>query len=235
MRKAGQEKSGSLSKEVKSLIEHDPYIRNTLADGLINYSALARILSSKIKQRLNRDVKEESLIVAIKRYADEINGKTAKHDYLDIISRGILSMQDHIAYALFPRNDSVLKELETLLNEGDWHSGEIRIIIDSPGRVIAMLKTPRMNSLIERIGGDVIDYAEGYTLLTMRQPVESRTTYGVISEIACALAKKKISIELISVPPDMHFLIEEKHAEEAYTTLRDLIKTAKHAMQERHL
>jgi len=230
--KTSSEKPVSLSREVRSLIEREPYIRNPLADGLINYSALARSIAPRIEQKLNRRIKEESLIVAIKRYADEISGKTAKNDYLDIFAKSTLSMQEDVSYALLNRSDEILGALEHLLNESDWHSGEVRIIIEAPERVVVVLKTPRMNSLMEKVKDNAIDFSESNALITMREPIESRTTYGVIAEIASVLSRKGISIELISAPPDLHFLVDEKDAEEAYKSLKEMIKTAKQALKE---
>ncbi len=233
LEKIRNEKSVSLSREIRSLIAGDPYVRNTLADGLINYSALARTLAPKVKQKLNREIKEESVIVAIKRYADEINGKSEKKDYLNILGKSSISMQEDICYALLKRDSDVLKELENLLNDTDWLQGEVRIIVDGPSRVVVVLKTPRMLSFVENLDDEMVDCSENNSLITMRQPHESRTTYGVIAEIASTLSKKGISIELISAPPDLHFVVSEKDAEEAYRTLRELIKQAKESMQER--
>lgn len=231
--KTRNEKSVSLSREIRSLIEGDPYVRNTLADGLINYSALARTLAPKVKQKLNREIKEESIIVAIKRYADEINGKSEKKDYLNILGKSTISMQDDISYALLRRNSDVLKELENILNKTDWLQGEIRIIVDGPSSVVVVLKTPRMLSFMENLDDEMVNCSENNSLITMRQPPESMTTYGVIAEIASILSKKGISIELISAPPDLHFVVGEKDAEEAYKTLRERIKQAKQTIQEK--
>jgi len=233
LQKTRNEKSVSLSKEIRSLIERDPYVKNTLADGLINYSALARTLVPKVKQKLNREVKEESVIVAIKRYADEINGKSEKNDYLEILGKSTISMQDDVCYALLRRDDEVLKELENVLNKRDWHQGEVRIIVDGPSRVVVVLKTPRMNSFVENLNDEMVECSENNSLITMRQPMESKSTYGVIAEIASILSKNGISIELVSAPPDLHFVVSEKDSEAAYTILRELIKDAKQAVQER--
>jgi len=228
----GSEKSVSLSKEVRTLIDRDPYVRNTLAEGLINYSALARNLAPQIKKSLDREVKEESLIVAIKRYADEINGKVDRNDYLDFLARSTISMQDDISYALISRNKQVLREIESLLDKTDWHQAEIRIVIDAPNRVIAVLKAPRMAALRDKFEEDFLYFSEGNSLITMRQPIESKGAYGIIADITGALSKKGISIELVSAPPDLHFLVEEKDAEETYRTLRHVIKDAKKAIKE---
>lgn len=230
--KNGSEKTASLSKEVRALIDRDPYVKNTLADGLINYSALARCLAPKIKKSLDREIKEESLIVAIKRHADEINGKTSRNDYLDLLARSTISMQDDISYALISRNRHVLEEIESMLEKTDWHQAEIRIVIDAPNRVIVVLKSPRMTTLKDKFKDDFLDFSEGNCLITMREPIESKNIYGVIAEITSRLSRKGISIELVSAPPDLHFLVNEKDAEEAYTTLRHLIKDAKRALDE---
>ncbi len=233
MSKNGSEKVASLSRSVRSIIEKEPYIRNPLAEGLINYSALARKISPRIEKDLERKIKDESLIVAIKRYADEINGKTDKKDYLDIFARSTLTMQDDVSYALLSGKDEVLNELEKLLKEPDWHSGEIRIVVSGPGRVVVLLKAERMNSIKEKINEHILDFSENNVLITMREPIESRTTYGVIAEIAQILSRREISIELVSAPPDLHFLVHEKDGEETYSCIKELIRNAKEEMKKK--
>jgi hypothetical protein len=109
----------------------------------------------------------------------------------------------------------------------------IKSCVDSlPTRIVAVLKAPRMASLMEKVSDYVIESSEGNSLITMREPMESRSTYGVIAEIASILSRKGISIELISAPPDLHFLVNEKDAEETYKSLREMIRASKQHLQE---
>ena len=72
---------------------------------------------------LNKKVNEESLIVAIKRYADEVDKREKPKDIIDLISRSSLSMQSDIAYALIERTPEAIESIESLLEETAWDLG----------------------------------------------------------------------------------------------------------------
>ena len=66
---------------------------------------------------------------------------------------------------------------------------------------------------------------------TMREPLEAMATYGVIAEVSSVLSRNGISIELISAGPDLHFIVSEENAEQAYKVLKCLIKKAKQHLE----
>jgi hypothetical protein len=223
----GNGKAASLSKEIRDIISKDPYVKNSLAEGLINYSALARRISPIVEKNLNRKVKEESLIVAIKRHADEIEGKVEKNDYQQILAKTSLSLQEDVACIILNSNDSVMKLLEPLLKDTNWRTSENRILIQSPGRITLVVKSEKAEELLKKVPGEVIDVMRDCSLLTLREPIDVKGTYGIIAEVTALLSKKGISIELFSSPQDLYFLVSGKDSEEAYKTFKELIKTAR--------
>ncbi|MFH1256421.1 MAG: ACT domain-containing protein [Candidatus Diapherotrites archaeon] len=226
---AGNE--SSLSSIVRTLIDLNPYTKTSLADGLVNYSALARSLKPEIEKKLGKKVKEESIVVAIKRFADEIGGKKFSNSYAHIFANSTLSMQDDMSFALIKRNDKSAKKIEELLRETDWHTGEVRIVVEGAGQIMVLLKKHRLEPLLDLIESEVMDASHQNAIVSIRQPKEAVQTYGIIAEIASKLAQKGISIEIISAPPELHFMVNEKHATEAFQTIKSLIQQAKEQMK----
>jgi hypothetical protein len=223
----GTEKAASLARVVRDTIEKEPYIRNPLADGLINYSALARMLTPAIERELNRSVREESLMVAIKRYADEIQGKASNKQSMEILSQAVLSMQEDVSFAWLKSNETVLLELQHLINKTDWHPAELRIIVEGPERTIVVLKTSKMDQLLAKVNAETIESSNGHVLITIRAPEKLRKTHGVIAELTSTFSRKGISVDLITASPDLHFLVEDKDADEAYRSIKQQIRDAK--------
>ncbi|MDD5163507.1 MAG: ACT domain-containing protein [Candidatus ainarchaeum sp.] len=222
----------SVANTVKELIEQNPYVRNNLTDGLINISALARKLAPELETKFGKKIKEESLIVAIRRYSDEIKGKSIKEDYAKIFANSQLSMQENMAYAVLQRNEKTILALEAIVKETDWQVGELRIIIQSSPKIIVLLKKPRLENMLSQVEDCIIKKISDKTLLTLHAKPEDIITYGVIAEIAGLLSKKGIAIEPISVYSDLHFLVDEKKAEEAYSTLKEFLNKARQLTEE---
>jgi len=57
----------SLSKIIEDRINNIPFLRENLSEGLINTSALARVLKPELEERLGKKIKESTIIMSIGR------------------------------------------------------------------------------------------------------------------------------------------------------------------------
>ena len=104
------------------------------------------------------------------------------------------------------------------------------MIVEAPEIVIVMLKTPKMNRLLKKVEGDVVESTHNHVLITLNTLSQLRHTYGVIAEITSELSKKGISVELVSAASYLHFLVDEKDSEEAYKCIKSVVRGAKQAL-----
>lgn len=82
---------------VEKIIKQSPYLEDLLAQGIINYSALARQIKSQVEEQTFKNVQEGAIIMALKRLT--INDKTNHYDAIkkafkeapDVIVRSNLS------------------------------------------------------------------------------------------------------------------------------------------------
>lgn len=224
----------SLSEAVRNEINCMPHVKTAIADGLVNYSALARKLMPVLSEKLgSRKLNEESVVVSIKRYADELGKWETKISYIDMFANSAINLQDNMCYSTFKKNNQTVSLIEKKFDEEDWRVGEMRVMISGAEHVTTIMKQNRMGNLTKEMGGEIIYSIDNAALLTLMMPFESFSTYGVIAEISSVLARKGISIDLLSTPPNIHILVSEKDAERTYATLRQLIEDSKKILNER--
>ncbi|MFH1391298.1 MAG: ACT domain-containing protein [Candidatus Diapherotrites archaeon] len=216
--------SHSLSEAVRREIESQPHIKNSLGEGVINYSALARKIIPELETKLEKELHEESVIVAIKRYADEMKPVEADATYLETFANSEVMLQDNMCYVQFKKHPEVINRIEKLFSSEDWKMGEMRVLIQGADQIMVITKKKRIQEILAELKEHVTYSIEDNALVSFRMPFESFSVYGILAEMSNRLAKKGISIEVLTSPPDMHFLVNEKDAEKTYTLFKKLIK-----------
>lgn len=222
----------SLAEAVRNEIQILPHTKTSLGEGIVNYSALARKLMPKLSDKLGKKLNEESVIVAIKRYSDEMGHQEAEKSYLDMFANSQITLQDNMCYTHFKKNKEVIEKVDKLFSAEDWKLGEMRVLIHGADQVMVIMKENRVRELLKELDESVINSFSQSSLLTLNLPYESYSTYGIIAEVTSLLAKQGISLELISSPPDLHILVDEKDAERTYSTFKQLIKDSQKALEE---
>ena len=137
-----------------------------------------------------------------------------------------------MCYTHFKKNKEVIEKVDKLFSAEDWKLGEMRVLIHGADQVMVIMKENRVRELLKELDESVINSFAQSSLLTLNLPYESYSTYGIIAEVTSLLAKQGISLELISSPPDLHILVDEKDAERTYSTFKQLIKNSQKAVEE---
>lgn len=226
--------TGSLSDAVRQEINNIPHIKTALSDGIVNYSALARKIAPILKEKLQKSLNEESIIVAIKRYAEdmEIHGKG--QSYTKIFAGCEITLQDNMNYVHFRKNPHVFAKIEKLFDEQNWKFGEMRALIQETDQIMVMMKEDRLEEVIEELSEEILFIVKNGSMLTLRVPSETVSTYGVLAEITTQVAKRGINIAgLLCTLPDIHILVDENEAERAYSTLKRIIMECKKIDEEK--
>ncbi|MBT4267834.1 MAG: hypothetical protein HOD85_26795, partial [Deltaproteobacteria bacterium] len=65
----------NVSKIVKSLIWEQPFLLEALNRGIIHFGNLAAELKPKVESELEKTVTESSIVMALRRYAEEVKGR----------------------------------------------------------------------------------------------------------------------------------------------------------------
>lgn len=215
-------------KTVSSFVEHylktKPFLLNSLSEGIINLTSLARNMMPEVEKQLGKDIKQGAIVMSLKRLTEEldfkINHRVSKviknigeitvrsslNDYTYAISETILDKQAELITKINLRNDVFYTSSRGV--------NEINIVLSES-----------MNSEIENLfkNEKQIQKLENLSSITVKLPQENVAVPGVYYFIFQRLAWEGIIIyEVISTSNEFTILVSEQQIDTAFKVIKDL-------------
>ena len=217
----------SLSRVVHSLIQKDSHIQDALRRDYGNVSAIARLLSPKIEEMLDREVTLEGIITSVKR---------AKVDYksnsrnLNIIAESIINLRADVAKISLEKSQKSLEDTMEALRK--YQETFFQVLVGATKLTIVTDQ-----SMFHRIrsvfwGRDVLDEKQNLAAIIVQSPTAIVDTPGCIATFYNSISGNQINIEeTISCFTETIIVIRMEDAGKAFTVLTDLIREARRTLQ----
>ena len=217
----------SISKVVQELIDKDVSLQCALEKGYGNYSAIARMLKPMVEEVLNRKVKLESIITAVKRAS--ITYKTMHNkDVTDVIAGSVIHLRTDIAKISV---EKTRKNLETIKRMLEKFAGEEYIQIIEGMKTITLIFDQK---LIGKICSDfplenVIEpQKNNLVAIIITSPQKIVETPGCVISFYNAISRSHINIEeTLSCSTETILVLQLKDVGKALTVLTNLISEAR--------
>ena len=74
----------TVSSCVKRIVDKSPFIHEMLINGILSYSNYASSIHSEVERLYTREVKTSAIVMALRRYADELRRGTEKRDSANV-------------------------------------------------------------------------------------------------------------------------------------------------------
>lgn len=213
----------TISQLIREKIEKSPILSEAILQGVLNYSALARILRKDLEKELYKSVSEGAVVMSLKRLSKQIKTKINLSKIFkktpDMLIRSNLieitilnaNLTDEKFQLLFRKFHGQNKYFVTI-TQGVF---ETTIIASNEF-------SPELNKIIK--GEEIISKFENLSAITIRLPKESVPTHGVYYSILKFLTWEGINvIEVVSTFLEFTIILEDKEIDRAFSVLkRDL-------------
>ena len=217
----------STAELVKEEINSSLYLLEVLKKGMINFSALARDLLPKMKEKNSRS-NFPSVLIAIQRYYDEI--KTDKmNDRLGKILHGCeLIMKNKISSLTVERTKSSVSLINEVSKEIRWDLGDILFLVQGSGEITVVIDRKNEKKL-NKLGKKIIEKKENLAIISIRESQDlesySKDVAGYLALLTSTLTNNLVNIyDVASTYKQIIFTINESDLMKAYTALDKLIK-----------
>jgi aspartokinase len=209
---------------VKEEIKSSLYINEILKKGLVNYSALVRMLLPKI-QKINKKANFQSVLIAIQRYHDEIKLEKSDEGIGKILKEAELIMKNHIVSLTIERTKQAMNLINKVSQTIRWDLGDIMFFIQGSGEITLILDKKNAGKFTN-LGKKIIDKRENLAIISIKEaPAYSKDTKGYLALLCSTLADNNINIlDIASTHAQIIFIIDEKDLSKAYETLNRLIE-----------
>ena len=210
----------TISHIVKKVIAEQHFVEEALGNGIISVANLAEQIAPKIEKELGKKINLSAVVMALRRYSEEISNhrrKMKKFDY-----KGELIMKTNLCDLTFVKSPSLLAKLRTVHTLVNFERGDTLNIILGNNEVSIIINEKFMQKLVKFLSGEkILNREKDLVSLAIIFTADDFThTPGVIFNAVRKLAWESINIyEIISTMTELTFILSKKDSMKAYDVL----------------
>lgn len=197
------------SRLTERYISEHPSIKDGLKKGIINYSALARLIADDlgIKKKSSFD----AILVACRRSAVKMEkGEAHEEEIRSILKKSRLEIKNKVGVFILRKGPGLWGGLEGIERE-IRRKAEFFHAVEGSSAVTFIAPQEYAGMISKKVGASLIKQTVDVVELVIRSPKEMETTPGVIAYLSSILAESGVNIiEMMSCWTDTIFIIEEK-------------------------
>jgi len=214
----------TVSHIVKKVISGQPFVEEGLANGIISVANLAEKMLPEIEKELGKKVRHAAIVMALRRYGDEISEHRKRIKEFDY--SGELIIRTNISDFTFVKSISLMTKLKTIHNLVNFERGDTLNFIVGSNEVSIILNEKYEEKLAKFLSGEkILNKEAGLVALTIIfKSEEFPETPSVIFNVVRKLAWENINIyEIISTMTELTFILSKKDSMKAYDVLQELV------------
>ncbi|CAM3964680.1 MULTISPECIES: aspartate kinase [Flavobacterium] len=214
----------TISSVVEQYIKSKPFLLNSLSQGIINLTSLARVMMPYLEKELGKDVKQGAVVMSLKRLSEELDFKINHKISRVLKNTGEITVRSSLTDYAFVISETLLDNQARLLSEINKEAdvfytssrgvNESNIIIStSMSYLVAdLLKMEKITHKIENLSS-----------ITVKLPQENISVPGVYYYIFQRLAWEGIIIhEVISTTNEFTIIVSDSQIDIAFKVIKDL-------------
>jgi predicted amino acid-binding ACT domain protein len=221
LRRSGLEGvTDSVASLVRRIVERDPCAWYCLYEGVVNLSALARVIAARIREETGLEPSLAAVKMALSRLARSRASSRTLRRVASVIGRSTIVIQDRVAVATIPREG-----LPRLFEEaqGLWRARFFQVTqsLRVATVVISEEDLPRLLRLYPEA-----EVTRGQAAIVLISPEDIIGTPGVVATITSYLSFHGINItQIISCSVDTIIVLDSVIVSKAFTALHQLINS----------
>ena len=212
----------TISQVASTIIENSPFLEDGLKKGIINISALARLIKPEIEKKLHKKIESGAIIVALNRLNNKLSARLSESRFLESI--GNITVRSKITEVTFENSSSLFEAQKKLYNRISQNK-DLFCSFSQGVRETTLIINSSLEDLVGKIFADekVIYKYSGLSSVTITYPVWIVETPGFYYIILKLLAWHGINIfEIISTYTELTILVSEKDVERTFALLNRL-------------
>lgn len=213
----------SVAKAVKEVVFSHPAVKECLILDVINYSALARLISKELEEK-GIKTSNGAVKMALIRIGEELKKERTffERSIRDVVAKTVIELQSDLTVitaeknAFLKRIDQISKIMET---------ARFFQLTQGVGTFTLVISNEERDEISAILGKEsIVDLIEQQTAIVLISPEEIIETPGFVAFVTSALASNGINItQVISCHKDTIFVVDRKIAPKAYQALEELV------------
>ncbi len=214
----------SVSKIVKKLTDEQPFLLEALNRGIIHFGNLAVELKPKIESAMEKEVTESAIIMALRRYADDIRKKIDRQQKERLDCE--ITMKTNICDFNVVKTSTLLHRLKSFYSIVDLDRGDFLNITIGNHEISIAISQKHHEGISKYLADErVLNRQLDLVALTIVFGGDFFHTPGITYQVMQALAWKNINLlEIISTHTELTVVIKKEDSIGSYGVLHELVE-----------
>ncbi len=220
----------TVSHLTKKFVDEMPFLHEALGKHLINYGAVAQMLKPRIDRELDKDVKLHAIIMALRRYGEDIVRKHESAKIMKVFEKGSeLSMKSGLCDITVSKSRTLFEKLKKIYEIIDYEKGDVLNVVHGNLAVTIITNEKHEEKILDMLGKEkIIHIEDDLVQVSLRFPEEFLYTPGVLYQMTREFLWHNVNlIEIVSSLTELNFMIKRKDAVKGYSALEDLLTSSK--------
>ncbi|WP_320815921.1 aspartate kinase [Flavobacterium sp.] len=214
----------TISSVVENYIKAKPFLLNSLAQGIINLTSLARIMVPELEKELGKEIKQGAIVMSLKRLSEELDFKINRKISKVLMNIGEITVRSSLTDFTFEISNTLKENQGKLIFEINKNQD----VFYTSSRGVS-----EMNIIISSSYSHLVDdffnhekrslKLENLSSITVKLPQDNISVPGVYYYIFQKLAWEGIVIhEVISTTNEFTIVVSDEQIDVAFKVIKDL-------------
>lgn len=218
----------TISHVVQDILNKHVFLQEAVNHGIVSYNKLAADIKPEIEQELGKKVKNNAVVMALRRYSDKLEKKQQKPAF-DYFRETLLKTD--ICYIVVEESPNSLDKIQTLYNEIDFKRGGIFNVIQGNYETGIITNQRSKDKLLDLLSDEkILNVVEDLVAISLTYSKDFMFVPGILYNVLRFLTWENINIVgIIMTQKELSLIVSRNDAMKCYNTLERLGKSSKNS------
>ena len=214
----------TIQKVVEEIITRSPFLEESICDGIINLSSLARSIRDDVSERTGKEVQVGAITMALKRVTPKFNPRINMKLRKLFDNTGDITVRSNLVYTTYLNSESLVQKQIELLKMLSEHSNVFYIFSQGIYETTVVVSA----SIIEKTehifhDEQVVAKITNLSSVTIKLLQDGTDIPGVYYYMIKRISWQGINvIEVISTTNEHSYLVDDTNVEKTFSILKNL-------------
>ena len=214
----------TIQKVVEEIITLSPFLEESISDGIINLSSLARSIRDDVSERTGKEVQVGAITMALKRVTPKFNPRINMKLRKLFDNTGDITVRSNLVYTTYLNSESLVQKQIELLKMLSEHRNVFYIFSQGIYETTVVVSA----SVIEQIdhifhNEQVVAKITNLSSVTIKLLQDGTNIPGVYYYMIKRISWQGINvIEVISTTNEHSYLVDDANVEQTFSILKNL-------------
>ncbi len=214
----------TISNVVEEIIKQKPFLTEAIADGIINFSGLARNIQPEIEKRLSKDVNYSAIVMSLKRLAPTLSANKNSRLNKMLSNLGEIIIRSNLSEITYSNSDTLLNNQMRLWKEHSYEDDVFYTVSRGVFETTYVFSNQMLNdikSIFEK--ENLKSSTDNLASLTIKLPKDNNKQVGLYYSILKNLAWEGITIyETISTTNEFSIVVNDTDVSDSLVAINKL-------------